>query len=298
MTAWLIKFVVSVAVLLGVFYFTDGNQIYSHLKQVSFGWLVVALSALTLVTLLTARRWQLVAQSLGLTLDYRHAVREYYLSQLINVVLPGGVAGDATRAVRLRSEGDLLRATQSVIMERFIGQVLLMLMMCIGFALVLLVPGGTPWPLWSWWIIAVVIVISAITIVIVGQSNAVATFLSRSYRLMRMPLQIVLSVTIALLISVAFYACTRATGTLLPLSTLFTLIPLLLTSMLIPLSVGGWGWREGAAAALFPLAGAPASAGIAAGMAYGAVVLVAALPAVLIFAFAKRRAPSDPALLT
>jgi hypothetical protein len=48
--------------------------------------------------------------------------------------------------------------------------------------------------------------------------------------------------------------------------------------MLMPLSVGGWGWREAAAAALFPLAEASAGAGVAAGLAYGAVLLVASLP--------------------
>ena len=41
------------------------------------------------------------------------------------------------------------------------------------------------------------------------------------------------------------------------------------------------GWREGAAAALFPLIGASAGAGVAAGIAYGAMLLLAALPAVV-----------------
>ncbi|MEM6761226.1 MAG: hypothetical protein AAF601_17275 [Pseudomonadota bacterium] len=57
---------------------------------------------------------------------------------------------------------------------------------------------------------------------------------------------------------------------------------MILIAMLSPLSVGGWGWREGAAAALFPLIGEAPSAGVAAGVAYGATVLVAALPATLI----------------
>lgn len=41
---------------------------------------------------------------------------------------------------------------------------------------------------------------------------------------------------------------------------------------------GGWGWREGAAAALFPLIGATPSAGIATGVAYGAMMMIAAIP--------------------
>jgi len=60
-----------------------------------------------------------------------------------------------------------------------------------------------------------------------------------------------------------------------------TLIPLILTAMLIPLSVAGWGWREGAAAALFPLAGAAPDAGLAASAAFGALMLAAAMPGAL-----------------
>jgi len=50
--------------------------------------------------------------------------------------------------------------------------------------------------------------------------------------------------------------------------------------MLIPLSVAGWGWREGAAAALFPMFGASVEAGVAMGICYGTLVLIAALPGV------------------
>jgi hypothetical protein len=51
--------------------------------------------------------------------------------------------------------------------------------------------------------------------------------------------------------------------------------------MLIPLTISGWGVREGAAAALFPLAGTTASEGFAASVAFGLVLLVAVLPGLL-----------------
>lgn len=78
----------------------------------------------------------------------------------------------------------------------------------------------------------------------------------------------------------AFYACARAEGVAIPPSRWFTLIPLVLCAMLVPASIGGWGWREGAAAALFPLMSASPGAGIATGVTYGIIVLSGALPAV------------------
>ena len=87
-----------------------------------------------------------------------------------------------------------------------------------------------------------------------------------------------LSLAIVALNLAAFAATARATGTPLTAEASVTLIPLILTAMLIPLSIGGWGWREGAAAALFPLAGAPAGAGLVTGATYGVLILIAALP--------------------
>jgi hypothetical protein len=64
----------------------------------------------------------------------------------------------------------------------------------------------------------------------------------------------------------------------LPLGTLLAIVPLVLFTMLIPLSMSGWGLREGAAAALFPLAGATAAQGFATSVAFGLAFILAVLP--------------------
>jgi len=68
------------------------------------------------------------------------------------------------------------------------------------------------------------------------------------------------------------------------------LVPLTLVAMLLPISVGGWGLREGAAAVLWPIAGFSAEAGVAASIAFGLAALAAALPGLLVPAFDKRAA--------
>ena len=287
-----LKFCVSIAVLVGLLLVTDTSVIFDRLKSADLRWLGVSLVCLTALTFLMAKRWQMTAEALDIDLPYGRAVREYYLAQLINMILPGGVAGDAVRAVRLRNEGDLIRAAQSVILERLIGQAAMFSLMFAGFIAVLMVPGGLAWPVWTWGVLLGVIVAASLGFLFAKQKGAVATFLTLLGKLIRDPRQVCLSTFIALVISVSFYACAKATGTTLPFSTLFTLVPLILTSMLIPLSVGGWGWREGAAAALFPLAGASASAGIATGIAYGAMMLIAALPAVILIALPNPKSQS------
>ena len=52
----------------------------------------------------------------------------------------------------------------------------------------------------------------------------------------------------------------------------------------VPVNVAGWGPREGVAAWAFAAAGLGASAGVTAAAAYGALVLLAALPGAAVMA--------------
>jgi hypothetical protein len=70
----------------------------------------------------------------------------------------------------------------------------------------------------------------------------------------------------------------RATGVDVGLSTLLPLALVVLAGSAIPASVAGWGPREGLAAWAFAATGLGASAGVTAAAAYGALVLLAALP--------------------
>jgi len=81
---------------------------------------------------LSAWRWHTTATSLGQALSLSDAVREYYLSTLVNQSLPGGVVGDAARVVRSRQQSGIAVAAQSVLIERMAGQVVLALLVVVG----------------------------------------------------------------------------------------------------------------------------------------------------------------------
>jgi uncharacterized membrane protein YbhN (UPF0104 family) len=93
--------------------------------------------------------------------------------------------------------------------------------------------------------------------------------------------QIALSFGTAACNIAAFAFCAWATGTNLSLGAAAALVPLILIAMLIPVGIAGWGFREGAAAALFPMIGATAGAGVAASVAFGAMLLAASMPGLL-----------------
>ncbi|MCX7300607.1 MAG: lysylphosphatidylglycerol synthase domain-containing protein [Rhodobacterales bacterium] len=105
-------------------------------------------------------------------------------------------------------------------------------------------------------------------------------------------MQVALSVlTVSCNVAAITFAA-RATGTEMPLIVVLTVPPLILTAMLLPISAGGWGLREGAAAAFWPLMGGAAAAGIAASISFGLVSLAASLPGLLMLIGPSRwRAP-------
>ena len=79
-------------------------------------------------------------------------------------------------------------------------------------------------------------------------------------------------------------------GLSLPIGAILCLVPLILLTTLVPITINGWGLREGAAAALLPLVGATASASLAASVAFGLVGLIAVLPGVAVAWMSSREA--------
>lgn len=291
MSVTFIKLTVSTLLVVGVVWLAGGAEVLAHLRGVSLAWLVAAIAALTLATFAMAHRWLVVARHLGLHLNYPDAVREYYIGTLINQVLPGGVTGDIARALRARHGADLPTAALSVALERFLGQFALLAVLAAGFAGALALPGGMPWPAWAW--AFPIVFLAALTAALLFRSgrSAPARFVSQAVTLQQKTSLIANGAVTSLCLIFGFYACARAAGVSLPAQAWATLIPLILTAMLIPLSVGGWGWREGAAALLFPIIGASPGAGVAAGITYGAAILIAALPAAFLILTARTPKP-------
>lgn len=257
-------------------------------------WILAAGLALTVQTMLSAERWRVTAAQLGITIRPLRALREYYLAQFVNQSLPGGVIGDAGRAVRSRDEVGLLISAQAVFFERLAGQIGLLTVFLTALPLTFILPTGFDWPLWLIGPVAgALVVIAALplgigaTLWVMGPGNhALRRFLARlSLALVARGVllkQVVLSLGTALFNLAAFAFCALALGVELPLLAIATLVPLILFSMVLPLTIGGWGVREGAAVILFPVVGQSASAGLATSFAFGLVIVVSVVPGLIL----------------
>jgi glycosyltransferase 2 family protein len=91
---------VSVVVLVGTIWMVGARSLWDRLRGLEGGWLAVAFAITVLQFLLMAARWSFIANRVGVPLRYGRALGEYYLSVLLNSVLPIGVVGDVLRAFR------------------------------------------------------------------------------------------------------------------------------------------------------------------------------------------------------
>src|SRR5690554_3018139 len=98
------------------------------------------------------------------------------------------------------------------------------------------------------------------------------------------PIQVVTSLLVVASYLAVFLVLAAGMGYLVDLpsvAVVAALCSLLLLSMVVPMTVSGWGVREGAAAILWPLAGLPAEQGVALSVAYGALIFFSSLPGLL-----------------
>lgn len=284
------QFAVAICLMVIIWNVADGPEALRILLNADAVWLVAACAALTVQTVLSALRWRLTAAQLGIVLDPAFAIREYYMAQIVNQSLPGGMIGDAGRAVRARGQAGLLASGQAVVFERLAGQIAMFAVMGSAFLFTLVAPGGFEWP--QWLAIPVGLMIAAalalpILVLIVARLPGLIGRKARSFCQTVgialcgrhvLPRQVLLSIGTTVCNLSAFAFCAMAVGAGLSLVAVIALVPLILFTMLIPISMSGWGLREGAAAALFPLAGASASHGLATSVAFGLIFLISVLP--------------------
>lgn len=297
-TALLLRLALAAGSLALVWSALDGGEALARLRGLQPGWAAAALIALSVQTWLAAWRWWLTARQLGVPVGPRRALSEYYLAQLVNQIMPGGMVGDVGRALRNADGGGRMRAGQAVVLERLMGNAMLMAVMMAAMLAGLLMPARQPLPGWLLLMIAgaaALVLLLGLLIRLPHGQGRIAD-LARSLRgAIRTGLlspevlraQILLSLGTVLANLAAFAFAARATGTDLPLIASLILVPLILFTMLIPLSISGWGLREGAAAALFPLAGFSGAAGLAASVAFGLIFLLASLPGLVVLLVAS-----------
>ena len=212
-------------------------------------WFVSALVLGMIVVILFAFRWILVCRIFAIDLPLSTAIKEYYISTVLNLLIPGGVGGEFNRAYRiaqsmqLHEDENLLqwKAARTVLYERLIGQLALFLylggcgVMKLGFVSTFVSSKSSVFLLPKW-------VKKSIP-----QRKEVTLILQNS-KIFIYTLLLSLLANLALLIAYLF--CAWSLGYPLEIDALFSYLAIALGLMALP-NWGGIGARD-----IFALAGA------------------------------------------
>lgn len=288
-----VLFLLSVFIL--VWRVFDGEEAIRLLFDANPLLLLAGFISLNLQTVLAAFRWRLTASQLGLAISAKTALGEYYLSQIANQSLPGGVLGDAGRVVRSSRQAGWVISAKAVFIEKMTGQVMLFVLFFITLSLGLISPTNFSFPSWLLNTSLLVLAITILLILLVAgfisvKKSKLASMLSDFsgdvYKSLlaknvRWP-QLGLTLGGSIFNIFGFIFAAWAIGAEITVGIAFILVPIILLAMLIPLTIGGWGIREATAATLFPIAGASQSEGLASSVAFGLLFLLVSLPGVLV----------------
>ncbi|MBB3084017.1 lysylphosphatidylglycerol synthase transmembrane domain-containing protein [Geodermatophilus sabuli] len=286
---------------LGADPFVDG------LRGLGPGTLLTAVAIGAGTTVCSAWRWRVIAAALGVGLPLPGATAAYYRSQFLNSTLPGGVLGDVHRGLRHGIDaGDLGRGLRAVVWERVAGQAV---QAAVAIAVLLALPSPVPAA------VPVVVAVSAVAggILLVTGRSVVRRGPSRPAGTLRpaaaeargalLRPATLRPVLLASLLVVGghlgmFLLASRAAGVHGAPLQLLPLALVVLLAAAIPLNVGGWGPREGAAAWVFATTEWGAAAGASVATAFGVLTLVSVLPGAVVLLAARRqprpRGPRPP----
>lgn len=284
--------VVGVAVLVAIVARVGAGPFLHGLLSLDASAVAASLVLFAVATAAAAWRWTLIARRLGASLRWRTAVGMYYRSQLVNTVLPGGVIGDVQRAVdhgRASSRAGgagVGAAARAVAIERILGQSVQVVLSVAVLAVVGDEYEGVLLPAVGIALAAVAVAGVAVTVGsrrVRGLLRREAGELRAGLGSLRVGVQAVVASIVVFGCHLAIFAIAAITvGASVAPARLLALAMVVLLAASLPVNVGGWGPREGAAGWAFAVAGLGMATGVSAATLYGILAFVAILPGAII----------------
>ncbi|HZP76315.1 MAG TPA: lysylphosphatidylglycerol synthase transmembrane domain-containing protein [Pseudolabrys sp.] len=279
-----IKAAVSAGLLYLALDFVNLATLRGRLGDIKPLWIAAGLLVILIQLALTSLRWQRIALTSGAPLTAPRALLYMLIGMFFNQTLPSTVGGDAARVWLLaRHNSGLKPALYSVLIDRGVGLLWLALIVlaCLPWSLTFISnPVGR---------IALIAIGSASIAGVIGlfAIDRIARLLMR-WRLTRhlaeaasLAWTVLVSPKVGLSIAalsivghgltvLTAWCAARAVGSPLELvQALLLILPVVLIAS-VPISIAGWGVREGVMVAAFAYAGLPQSDGLLVSLIFGA----------------------------
>lgn len=300
-TFW-IRLVVSVSIIAVILRSIDVRQAWQVMANARAEWLLLALLMQFGSTAVSAYRWQLIMRNLQFGQSFSFYWNSYFKAMFFNQGLPTSVGGDAVRVLDVAGRGFRKRdALYGVAIDRITGLgALLLLTLVAHLVKPELLPAEVYRPI-LWLLAAGVLGFASLSFLgrwpWLGRQPRLAFLKTASDRLLqavsrRRFVLLASSLLVPFLAMLAFYGAGQALGLRYDLLTYLAIVPPALVLSVIPISIAGWGVREGALVGLFSLIGADNAVVLMMSLAYGMMLILVSLPGLVVFLKGRRQQPS------
>jgi uncharacterized protein (TIRG00374 family) len=293
----IIRAILSISLIAILVYHIGSGEIIESLKAVSWQTLAGATLVLGASVLLVTPRWAAILSVLGCQASWNALIGSVFLGSLFNQLLPTVIGGDVLRALRAKQLGAPWKiAIYSVLLDRVSG----VLIALFGAGVLLPFAATFEGQARLEWIIAAVIAsmgFALLTIRIFGRflRTPIPLFARIQRGLVRLHGSIrtftrkpgattiifVLAACNQMLSVAAIMIFARATGVSLPVTDLVLITFVTTLAATIPLSIAGWGIREGTLVYLFGIHGIRPDLAFTVSILYGFALLLSTIPGAL-----------------
>jgi uncharacterized membrane protein YbhN (UPF0104 family) len=285
---------VSASILAVILSRIPAENLLGRVKEGEPVYLAAALLLALAVMVLVAVRWRLLASWLGLAVPVGLAVRAVFLGAFGSQVLPSTVGADLVRGYMLvRHNASVRRVAASVIADRLVGLFALCLLLVVFNPVLLQLPAPYAGLVAPGALLASGAVLLAFLLACTGIQVGAGVRRLRwlrelgaidGVRLQARPIAGAVAVGLAIhaLAVVAASLVARAYGVEPSLGLWVSIIPLSFLASALPVSIGGWGVREGAIILLAAPLGVPPAEALLVSLTIGVLNVVASLPGALV----------------
>lgn len=131
-----IKIAVSLALVAALIYFLDVGSLKSAVTEIRVWYVLLAFAMVIGNRILMPVKWNLLLRARAIHISNFEAIRIYTISSFLGLVLPPTVGADSVRSYYLKQTGiKLSDAVASIVIERVIGLVVLLVFTVVGFFL-------------------------------------------------------------------------------------------------------------------------------------------------------------------
>ncbi len=296
----IIKGIITLILFYFLFSYVDIDELIAVLAKSHGGFLLIGVLLQIASTYLAAYRWQLIMKMLGFKETLSFYVKSYFKGTYFNQILPSSIGGDAVRMIELSALGyDKKDVVYGVSVDRVLGLIGLLVL---NFFSNILFFGS--FPLWFYQLINLITVSGLVgfsllffidKITFIKEIKLINIFYRLAVRLNNLYTSktvlikhILISVLVQLLSVLVVYSVALSIEVKITLDLFLIAIPPIFLLTIIPISLAGWGVREGGMIGVFMLIGADKEEILALSIIYGLLLMISALPGAYMWVKSKK----------